>query len=278
VSAETRTRARHVGTKSAEAYRLYARGSNYWGQRTDLSLRTAVQFFGQALEKDPDYALAYAGIANSYSLLGAYKTNHPRESFPKAKEAALKAVALDESSAEAHTSLALVNWLWDWDWAAADGEFRRAIELDPAYVTAHHWYGLYLAEMGRFDEAVASERRALALNPLSLYVTADLSRVYFYARRYEEALKQYRKGLEMDPTFGSFYAELIPLYEQLGMTDGLLEVGEKMFAVTPRMRTALREGDTRGYWRERLANHLDKHTDVNAYFMADAYARLGEAG
>jgi serine/threonine protein kinase/TolB-like protein/Tfp pilus assembly protein PilF len=217
--ADVEARAAHPHSQNVEAYQLYLKGKHFWSQRTNIALTKAIEYFEQAVDRDPQYALAYSGLANSYSLMAAYKLLPPKVAFPKARAAALKAVELDDSLAEAHTSLALVTWLYDWDWAAADREFRRAVELNPNYPTAPHWRALYLAEMGRFDEAVASAKRALELDPWSLYATADLARVYFYARRYDESLEQYRKAIAMDPTHGAFYAELAQLYGQMEMWD-----------------------------------------------------------
>ena len=190
-----------------EAYRLYLRGNYFWNRRNPEGFAKAIEYYQKAIERDPNYALAYDGLAKSYGLLGAYFVPFSENPFPKAKTAALKALELDPNLAEVHTSLALVKWLYDWDWAGADSEFRRAIELDPHYVTAHHWYGLYLGEMGRGDESIAELKRALELDPVSLAVYADLGRVYYWARRYDEALRQYHHAFEMEPTFGTIYAE-----------------------------------------------------------------------
>jgi serine/threonine protein kinase/tetratricopeptide (TPR) repeat protein len=217
--ADARAQRHQPTTQSTEAYKLYLKGNQFWNLREEPGFTKAIQHYEAAIGLDPNYSLAYSGLANSYSLLGAYRILKPEEAFPKAKSAALKAIQLDGNSAEGYASLALVSWLYDWDWAAADQAFRRSIELNPGYVTAHHWYGLYLGEMGRFEEALASEQRALDKDPLSVYVNADLGRVYFYARRYEESLVQYRKTTEMGPNFGAFYAEIGQLYEQTGMLD-----------------------------------------------------------
>jgi eukaryotic-like serine/threonine-protein kinase len=227
ISVEARARSRPANTRSAEAYRLYLRGEYFWNLRTGLGLARAIEFFESAIDQDPNYALAYSALANSYGLLGAYGMAPPHEVFPKAKTAALKAQELDPNLAEAYTSLGLINWLYDWDWNAADKAFRRAIELRPSYVLGHHWYGLYLGEMARFEEAIASEKRAFERDPLSVYVNADLARVYFYARRYDEALAQYQKTIEMNPNFLGFYSELAQLYEEKDMFD------EFMSAVNP---------------------------------------------
>jgi serine/threonine protein kinase/tetratricopeptide (TPR) repeat protein len=219
IGAEARASLQQPNPHSAEAYQLYLKGNYFWGLRTELGLTKAIEHFQAAIDRDPNYALAYSGLANSYGLLGAYRIYKPDEAFPKARIAALKAIELDGNLAEGYTSLALVSWLYEWNWPAADQAFRRSIELNPSYVTAHHWYGLFLAEMGRFEEAIASEQRALDRDPLSVYVNADLGRVYFYARRYEESLVQYRKTAEMNPNFGAFYQEVGQLYEQTGMLD-----------------------------------------------------------
>jgi len=219
VSSGDRALVPRANTRNAEAYRLYLKGDHFWNLRTQLGLDQSIELFQSATERDPNYALAYSGLANSYGLLGAYRFVPPEAVFPQAKAAALKALELDPNLAEGYTSLALINWLYDWDWVAADQAFRRSIELNPSYVTAHHWYGLYLAEMGRFDEAIASQKRALELDPLSVYVNADMGRIYYFARRYDEALTQYRKTSEMNPNFEGFYSEVALLYEQLGMFD-----------------------------------------------------------
>jgi len=204
-------------TNDDEAYRLYLRGNYFWNRRSYEGITKAIEYYQQAIDRDPNYAVAYDGLAKSYGLIGAYFMPWPENPYPKAKAAALRALELDPDLAEAHTSLALVTWLYDWDWEAADREFRRALNLDPGYVTGHQWYGLYLGEMGRADESIAHERRALELDPVSLPVHASVGRVYFWARRYDEALQYYTKAREMEPTFGAFYAELRYVYEQKQM-------------------------------------------------------------
>lgn len=198
-----------------------------------------------------------------------------KQGFPKAKAAALRALEIDPELAEAHTALAMVFWLYDWDWAAADREFRRAIELNPRYATAHHWFALHLAEIGNFEEALSSIKRALEITPLSLPVNADLGRVLFYARRYDESLAQYRKTIEMNPTYGAFYGELGDLYEQLGMVEPW--IAAKGYSEIQSLYGVLREHDFKAYYREYL-NEIEKGqlTKLDYYYRAGAHAALGE--
>jgi adenylate cyclase len=192
-------------TANTEAYELYLKGRFFWNKRTGADLRTAIEYFNQALGKDPSYALAYAGLADSYSLLEAYGAASPADSFPQAKAAAKKALQLDDTLAEAHTSLALVLAYYDFDFEQSLKEYERAIQLNPNYATAPQWLanGPLLA-LGQFDRAIAEGKHAVELDPLSLVINADLGKDYFYARRYDEAIAQLRKTIEMDPRF--YYA------------------------------------------------------------------------
>jgi tetratricopeptide (TPR) repeat protein len=183
-----------------EAYELYLKGLFFWNKRTAADLRTAIQYFNQAVGKDPSYALAYAGLADSYSLLPGYGAASPADSFPQARAAAKKALEFDDTLAEAHTSLANV-LSHDFDFEQSVKEFERAIELNPNYATARHWYGEILGPMGRFDEAIAESKRAQELDPLSLIINADLGLVYMWARQYDKAIEQLRRTIEMDPQF-----------------------------------------------------------------------------
>jgi tetratricopeptide (TPR) repeat protein len=169
-------------------------------------------------------------------------------------------------------------WLYDWDWAAADREFNRSIELNPNYPTAHHWYGLYLGEMGRFDQAIAEEKRALILDPVSVPIYADLGRVYFYARRYNESLAQYQKAIELGPEWGSFYAELSMLYEQLGMYEEMIQTLEKL---TREPQTELRQAYSANrmndYWRKTVVGAERRGVSFSGHsYLAGLYAKLGE--
>jgi tetratricopeptide (TPR) repeat protein len=189
-------------TENPEAYELYLKGRFFWNKRTGADLRTAIEYFNQALGKDPNYALAYAGLADSYCLLSAYGAASRLDSLPQAKAAAEKALELDDTLAEAHTSLG--NVLRGYDLEQSLKEFERAIEVNPNYATAHHWYGELLGATGRFDEGIAELKRAQQLDPLSLVINTDLGEVYTFAREYDKAIEQLRKTIEMDPRF--YYA------------------------------------------------------------------------
>ncbi len=189
------------GSVAPETYDLYLRGREAAGRRTADSLREAVGLFERAVARDPSFALGYAGLADAYSLMGAsiYAQVDARTVMPLARSAAEKALELDGDLAEAHLSLAAVRRRYDWDWRAADREFRRALELKPGDVTAHLWYGLYLAEQGRHDEAVTHARRAADLDPLSPLVHRGVGTVHFFGRRYEEARAAQGRALALDP-------------------------------------------------------------------------------
>src|SRR6266536_439046 len=189
-------------TSDLTAYELYLKGRSLWGKRSGDNLPKAIAFYEQAIARDPNYALAYAGLAEAYVILPFYTATAPQDANPKAKTAALKALQLDERLAEAHTALGLLLCIDDLDMAGSISEFQRAIPLNPNYATAHHWYGNGpLLALGRFEEAVAEGKRAIELDPLSPIINADLGKNLYNARRYDEAIAQLRKTLEIDPTF-----------------------------------------------------------------------------
>jgi len=201
---------KNVRVVSPEAYESYLKGRYFWNKRTADSLRAALAYFNQAIEEDPKYAQAYSGLADTYALLGdwEYGVLAPNEAYPKAKAAAIKALELDDTLSEAHTSLAFSLDVFDWDWESAEREFRRAIELNPGYATAHHWYAWHLSEMGRNSEAVAEMRKAENLDPLSLIISADIAEILLVAHLNDEAIEQSRKTLIMDPNFAIGHYEL----------------------------------------------------------------------
>lgn len=205
-----------LSPKSYEAYDLYLRGLYFWNKRTSQDFQRAVDYFQRATDKDPSYARAYAGLADSYALMSGYAGVSPRDLMPMARAAARRAVELDDTLAEAHTAMAVIAQNFDWDWSTAEKEYRRAIELDPNYATAHHWYAEYLALMGRFDEAFVEIGRARQLDPLSLIITTDYGAILYYARQYDRAIEQFRAVLEMDPAFPRA-AMLEYAYDQRGM-------------------------------------------------------------
>jgi len=187
--------------KSYAAYDLYLQGRYFWNKRTTQGLQQAVECFEQAIAKDPDYARAYAGLADSLALMSSYDVASPSVLIPKARAAALKALELDDKLAEAHASLALIAQNYDWDWQSAEKEYRRAIELDPNYATGHHWYAEHLAFRGRFDEAFAEIERARQLDPLSLIIQVDNGAILFFSRQYDRAIEQFQAVLKVEPTF-----------------------------------------------------------------------------
>ena len=197
VSGEEKGLAKHY-TESNEAYQLYLKGRFYWNKRTPELIKKSIDYFNQALEKDPSFALAYAGLADCYVVPA--NALPPREAMPKAKAAAMRALELDETLAEAHTSLARVLAVYDWNWPGAAKEFRRAIELNPRYAIAHQWYGGYLEVIGRHNETIAERKVAEELDPLSLIINFELGLTFYYARDYDQAIKQFRKTLELDPS------------------------------------------------------------------------------
>ena len=189
------------------------------GRETEPDLRKAVGYFKAAIDGDPTYAAAYSGLADSYNMLGILYRPGPQGSLPKALSAAQKALALDSTLAEAHASLAWAHQMFTWDWPVAEREYRRAIELNPGYVTGHQWYGGYLAAMGRHDEAIAEGKRAQELDPLSLITSAALARPFYNARRYDEAIAQSKKTFEINPKYHRAYYWLGLAYEQKSMFD-----------------------------------------------------------
>ncbi len=188
-------------TENLEAYNLYLKGRYFWNKRTEEGYQKSLEYFQEAIEKDPAYALAYTGIADYYNLLGYYDYLPPKEAFPKAKAAAEKALEMDETLAEAHNSLAMVKENYDWDWKGAEREYRRAIELNPSYATAHQWYAGYLGARGRHDESIAENKQAQELDPLSPIIGADLGINFISARQYDQAIEEFQKALEMDPNY-----------------------------------------------------------------------------
>jgi len=192
-------------TEDSVAYRAYLRGRYQWNKRTRDGFLRAIGHFEEAIERDPSYALAYSGIADSYNVLGYYNYLSPREAYPKAKSAATRALDIDESLAQAHASLGYTRLFFDWDWAGAESSFRRALELDPAYASAHQWYAWYLLVMRRMDEMIEAMRTALQLDPLSLIINAHMGYALFWAGRYDEALDQLNRTLLLDPDFALTY-------------------------------------------------------------------------
>ncbi|MGB7025047.1 MAG: winged helix-turn-helix domain-containing protein [Candidatus Acidiferrales bacterium] len=201
---------------SYEAYDLYLKGRYFLNKRNAQGFQQAIRYFQQAIAKDPRYALAYAGLADSYALTSSYNLDPGGNLPPKARAAALRALQIDETLAEAHNALALIAENYDWDWQTAGKEFRRAIDLNPNYPTAHQWYAEYLAWQGRFDEAFAESERARQLDPLSLIITTDHAAILYYSRQYDRAIEQLHTVLDIQPDFPRARAILILAYVQKG--------------------------------------------------------------
>jgi TolB-like protein/Flp pilus assembly protein TadD len=204
-----------------QAYESYLKGRYFWNKRTADGLKAALTLFNQAVEEDPKYAQAYSGLADTYALLGdwQYAVMTAKEALPKAKAAAIKALELDSALGEAHNSLAFCLDGFDWDFDSAEKEFRRAIELNPGYATAHHWYAWHLSLLGRYEEAIAEMRKAENLDPLSLIINADLAELLLLAHAYDDSIRQSRKTIEMDPNFAFAHNQLGQAYLQKQMRD-----------------------------------------------------------
>jgi TolB-like protein/DNA-binding winged helix-turn-helix (wHTH) protein/Tfp pilus assembly protein PilF len=278
---------RSVDVVSPAAYESYLKGRFFWNKRTADGLRTALAYFNQAIEEDPRYARSYSGLADTYALLGdwQYAAMPAKEAFPKAKAAAIKAVELDSSLGEAHNSLAFVLDGFDWDLDAAGREFRRAIELNPGYATAHHWYAWHLSLLGRYDEAIAEMRKAQNLDPLSLIINADLAELLVIAHFYDESMQQSLRTIEMDPTFALAHNQLAEAYIQKHMYEKAIVELRKAVQLSGNSPTCMaslaRAYVLSGKRSEavQLLNGLKKRSDLgnsSAPEIATIYASLGD--
>jgi len=272
-------------TGNSEAYQLYLKGRFYWNKRTIDDFKRAIPYFQQAIDKDPNYALAYSGLADSDALLSAFGEGPPKDWMPRAKAAAMKALALDDNLAEAHTSLAQIIAYYDWDFNGAEREFGRAIELNPNYATAHHWHAENLSSLQRHDEALSEIRRAIELDPLALITNRVHGDLLLNARRYDEAIEQYRKTIEMEPNFPTTHAFLGRAYEAKEMYDQA--VAEYLKFPGPggfspdgvaKMKDAYAKAGWNGFVQARLSDLLarSKKAYVSEFVLASWYARLGQ--
>jgi TolB-like protein/Tfp pilus assembly protein PilF/predicted Ser/Thr protein kinase len=227
-------------TANPEAYQDYLKGRFWWGKRNEEGFNKGIEYFQQAIAKDPAYALAYSGLADSYALLAVYGFVPPMDAFPKAKDAAQKALSIDETLGEAHTSLAYIKFKYDWDWPGADKEFERAIELNPTYATAHHWHAERLSNAGRTEQGIAEYKRALELDPLSLVINREFGETgYNYARQYDQCIEQLRKTLEIAPNFTWVHLGLGGCYLGKSMNREAIAEFEKELAASPGSTYAL---------------------------------------
>jgi serine/threonine protein kinase len=272
-------------TEDAEAYRIYLKGRHHWNKWTEEGFYKAIEHFQQAVEKDPGYALAYAGLADSYVLLGWNSYLPPKDAFPKGKAAAMTALRLDPDLGEAHAPLAAVLWLHDWQWPEAQKDFKRSLELNPTYPTANHWRAEYLMTMGRHEEAIAEMKNSQTLDPLSLIINVAIGWAYYMARRYDEALEQLLQTVELDPNYPVTCWILGLLYRttgcfELAITEG--EKGLKLSGGSPLMRAALAHSYGKaGRAKEALQilddlTKLARHKYVAPHFFAGIYIGLGE--
>ncbi len=220
-------------TEDTEAYHLFLKGRYFLNKRSEEGFGRAIEQFQMAIDKDPNYALAYAGLADCYSLMPAWQLMTPSTGHSRARAAAQKAIQLDGSVAEAYAALAHTQHNYDWAWTDAESNYKRAISLNPNYAIAHHWYASFLSEMGRAEEAIAMKRRALELDPLSLIINADLGFLLYQCRRPDEAIVQLKKALDLDPNFPISHQWLGMVYEQKGMYEEAIRSFRKASALIP---------------------------------------------
>ncbi len=276
-------------TENTEAYQLYLKGRFYWNKRTEEGMKKANDYFEQAIEKDPNFTLAYTGLADSYALLGVQEATlggtPPKDSFAKAKAAALKAVEIDETLAEGHVSLANVKRYYDRDVVGADREYKRAIELNPNYAYAHLHYAISLVGMGRMTEALAEIKRAQELDPLSLGINSGVGWVLYFARQYNQSIEQLRKTLEMDPNFALAHYRLGLAYEQKSMHEESIAAFQKAVTLSgggPAAIAALGHAyavsGRKSEAHKALAElqDLGKQRYVARFYLAVVYAGLGD--
>jgi len=272
-------------TENPEAYNFYLKGRFYWNKRTEEEVKKGIENFQQAIEKDPSYAAAYAGLADCYNAFGFYGVQPPKEAFPKAKAAALKALEIDQTLAEAHTALAYTKLYYDWDWPGAEREFRLSLQLNASYPTTPHWYAEYFAAMGRLDEAVAEKKKASQLDPLSMIINTTIGWMDYFAHRYDQAIEQIKKALEIDPNFvpahywlgqacllkGSFPEAILEFQKAMNLSKGSAYTVAGLahaYAVSGQIAEAQNLLD-------RLIE-LSKTKYVSAYDIAEVYASLGK--
>ena len=272
-------------TENTEAHQLYFKGRFFWNKRTGNDLKKSIDYFQQAIAADPNYALAYAGVADGYVWLPGYTVGTPRDCYPKAAAAAKKALELDGTLAEARTSLALAIWLYDFDSSQAIREFQRAIELNPNYAIAHQQYANNtLSALGQFDDAIVEGKRAVELDPLSLVINSDAGANYYYARRYDEAIAQLRKTLEMDPGFYIAHLALAQALVAKGSRDAAIVECQKARALNddPAVLGVLARAhglSGNKMEAEKILDQLKKLSQeryVSAYSFALGYLGLGD--
>jgi TolB-like protein/DNA-binding winged helix-turn-helix (wHTH) protein/tetratricopeptide (TPR) repeat protein len=279
---------RNVAVVNPVAYESYLKGRFFWNKRTADGLKVALAYFDQAIGEDAGYAQAYSGLADTYALLGdwQYAVMTAKEALPKAKAAAIKALELDNSLGEAHNSLAFCLDGFDWDFDHAGKEFRRAIELNPGYATAHHWYAWHLALLHRYDEAIVEMRKAESVDPLSLVINADLAELLALAHSYDESIVQSQKTIEMEPNFGLAHNHLGQAYLQKQMTDQAMAELQKAVALSGGSPTCMANlarayvASGRRSEAETLLGELKKRSSPGQSYASEIaviYAALGDS-
>jgi len=272
-------------TEDAEAYRLYLQGRHHWSRWTEEGFYKAIGFFHQAIQKDPSYALAHTGVADSYVLLGWNSYLPPKDAFPKGKAAAMHALEIAPDLGEAHTALAAVLWLHDWQWSEAQNEFKRSLELNPCSPTANHYYAECLMTMGRNAEALTRMKKSLELDPLSLIINVAIGWAHYHARQYDEAVEQLLRTAELDPNYPMTWWILGLVYRETARYDLAISAGEKAVNLSggsPLMRAALAQTfATAGTAQEAIQilddlQKLAKERYVASHFFAGIYVGLGE--
>ena len=283
LTGEERQRLTKRYTEDSEAYRLYLKGRYHWNKRSPEGLQKAVEYFQQALDKDPAYSLAYAGLADTYVYLSFFNVVAPREAMPKAKAAAVKGLEIDKALAEAHVSLGYISFTYDGDWPAAGKHFEQALALNPAYTRGHTFYPFYLSSIGRSEEALEVAKGALDLDPASPAVSHSLAVQLYLARKFDRAIEQAHDTLEMDANFAISYAVLGEVYLSKGMYREGLSALEKYSALSRSGATSLA---LLGYSHARLGERKEslqmiealkaasKQSFVPALFVALVYAGL----
>ncbi len=284
LSGEQQDRVARNYTQNAAAYELYLRGRYYWNKRTEESFQKAIDYFRQAIEIDPRYALAYTGLADSYSFLSGQGIRPPHEAFPLARDAATHAIEIDDSLSEAHTSLAYVKLYYDWDWSGAEREYARAIELNPNYATPHHGYAYLLVAMGRTQEANAEIEKAEAIDPLSLIINTDRGEFFYFARQPDDAVRQLKKAIDMDPSFVRAHFLLGRALVQKGQCDQAIVEFQKARSLVPgavEMLGALAQGYAACGRKAEAQKTLDelvtlsKDHYVSPHWLAATHGALG---
>jgi TolB-like protein len=289
---------RNQPTENSEAHQLYLKGRYFWNKRTSDGLKTSIDYFNQAIDKDPAYGPAYAGLADAYAVLPNYSRTPGKEAYPKAEAAAVKALEIDDKLAEAHIALANVR-VWH-KWAkAAEPEFKRGLELNPNYSTGHQWYSIYLSLVGRHDEAILEMEKAKELDPFSIIINTELGCPYLYSRRYDRAIEYFTEAVEMDSNFPFAHFALAEAYDRTGRFNEALAEHEKAidlahrgqafdlaggdaprawYALTGPLQNAY--GALRGpiYWQGRLesAKKLYEQGNATATGLAEIYSILGD--